>query len=109
MYTKTKKYRMYNPIMLNASHIKHLNKLLKLNTSLYNNIVVFGDDCKIGMQIPGVMNMKDLTGHMGAYRPFVLKYDTMVAIYRELLKYTDVSDDVKREHVEYVKSLKKYV
>lgn len=107
------KERFYNPVMQNASHIKHLNSLLGLNVSMHS-IIVFSDRC----------TLKDITIKSGEVR-VIKNYDVASVvgqicsqiqagifteleinnIYNKLFPYTQLGSEMKELHIKNVKTL----
>lgn len=105
------KEHFYNPIMQNALHIKHLKNLVGENIPIYS-IIVFSDECTlkditIKSDDISVINLYNL-------EPVVMKICNQIQtdlltetevndIYNRLYPYTQVSYEVKVQHIENIR------
>lgn len=102
------KYRFYNPIWQNNTHIKHLKKLLPdINPRIFHSIIVFGKKStlkKINKTSTNifVIHSYHLTRTMKSAikeSRVRLTENEIDEIYNELTKYANVSDDIKNKHI----------
>ena len=105
------KFRFYNPVRQNQSHIKHLQDFLwTVDKDLFYSLVIFGDQCKLQVYSEAdVINLKELNKFMGKQvdnKMKIFNEKEINKIYNLLLPYTQVSDEVKQAHIENVKKAK---
>lgn len=112
-YSREKKYPLYNPIKQNAAHIRALSALLPdISTDVFFSFIVFSDACqfkRMTYRSPRVFVMKhsDLSEH---FKYFLLENDGLLTreavntIFLKLKQYTNVSEDVKSQHITDIQS-----
>lgn len=110
----SKKYRFYNPIWQNNTHIKVLKQLLNDNSIPVYSGIVFSDECELmELHISSgkhcVVNCRDLLPALqrncerAGQQLTVEKIDEL---YNKLYPFTQVSDEVKARHAEYAQQTK---
>ncbi|MEG0772639.1 nuclease-related domain-containing protein [Clostridium sp.] len=111
-----KKEKFYNPIWQNQTHIKHLIKLLNMeNSNMFRSIIVFSERCelkKVQVTSPDikVINRYRLLRTLNTLTSeskLCLDVNEINKIYGRLKGYTNVSEEVKKQHIENVISYKK--
>lgn len=105
-YLGGKKYKIYNPIMQNKTHIKALESIIENNKIL--PIIVFGNNANIE-KITAYENVicyeKDLLKVIAANEQYnEIKYsdDEMESIYNKLKKYTGADEETKQKHIDEI-------
>ena len=99
----------YNPVKQNQTHMKALAAVLPYQVPMHS-VVVFADRCKIdkvsvndnSADIIYVSQAKCPIQYDAERAPHVLSPDEITEIYASLYPYTQVSDEVKREHIQQV-------
>lgn len=104
------KYRFYNPIMQNASHIEHLKNLLGENVPMWS-IIVFSDRCTLkditiksyDITVVNRYNLKSVLNRICNQVQTDLLTETEINdIYNKLYPYTQVSYEEKVQHIENI-------
>ena len=102
----TKKYKFYNPLWQNDTHIRVLQKILRdKNVNIYSYIV-FGNDCtlkdvRLSQSNYYVIQRRELLKSVlenAMYYGRVLSNEDIDNLYRMLLPYTEVSPEEKETH-----------
>ena len=102
----TKKYKFYNPLWQNDTHIRVLQKILRdKNVNIYSYIV-FGNDCtlkdvRLSQSNYYVIQRRELLKSVlenAMYYGRVLSNEDIDNLYRMLLPYTEVSLEEKETH-----------
>ena len=107
---KAKKIKFFNPIFQNKLHIKCLKMLLQQGCPEIHSIVVFSDRCTL-KDIKTHSRYKDVSViHRGHVKETVEMINSSTPemtpdilcdeIYSILSEYTNVSDDIKKKHIE---------
>lgn len=106
VFKNGKKFKFYNPVKQNRTHVRALQKLLSnLPTELFSSLIIFSDRCTLkSIEITSnnviVMKRKNL---LGKCKNSTAHYNLPVySIYTKLQKYTNVSDQVKKEHIKNI-------
>jgi len=101
----------YNPIMQNASHIKHLKNLIGENVPMHS-IIVFSDRCTLkditiksaGISVINRYHLKPIVMHIyNQIQTDFLTETEIYDIYNELYPYTQVSYEEKAQHIERIR------
>lgn len=111
-YIKSKPYKFLNPIIQNKYHIKHLKEYLQIeDDNVFKSIIVFDDKCntdKINIENKDIVFIKSSEAMITIYK--LLRHGEMVItgeqlkdIYSKLEKHTKVSEDIKNNHIKYLK------
>ncbi len=106
--------KFYNPVMQNANHVATLKKYVPDNLPIYS-IVVFSDKCRLSC---GRITQNDTYVINKAYLPMLVKElldnSEMIISFREvnglqeaLFPYSQVSDEVKQNHIENINRMLK--
>jgi hypothetical protein len=106
------KNKFYNPILQNNKHIKEFLKIIPVNKKAIKSIIVFADRCTF-KKMP--YNTDDYTITKRYYLIEILKYqieesniniekEAIDKIYKRLLPYTNVSDEIKQNHIQKIKN-----
>lgn len=106
-----KKFKFYNPVNQNKTHIKHLEKNLKdVYNHNYFSLIVFSERCKlkkikyVSDQLK-ILKRNNINSFLRKYlkeKIILLTEDEVDYIYNHLSKFTKVSDEVKREHIKTI-------
>lgn len=111
-----KKVKFNNPIWQNQTHIRHLMKLLNIeNSNMFNSIIVFSERCELKKVQVTSINVKVINRYRLLRTLNALTSESKVTfdinevkkIYAKLKNYTNVSEEVKKQHIEEVLSYKK--
>ena len=104
------KYRLYNPIRQNDSHIKYLLKYLDSDIKTYS-LIVFSNRSRLqnipsGIKDTYIIKRYDLNKYLKdifKHHEDILSLEEMKDIYEKLLSLTKVSDEVKDRHIDDVR------
>ena len=105
------KESFYNPVMQNATHIKHLKNLLSENIPIWS-VIVFSDRCtlksiNINSKNVYVIKRNNLSNTVIRIREIAgkdtLDENKIVEIYNKLFPYTQVEQTVKLQHIANIK------
>ncbi|MCI8388260.1 MAG: NERD domain-containing protein [Clostridiales bacterium] len=116
---RSQKEYFYNPIMQNRTHIKKLEALLSEDSQIYDakvpvySAIVFSNRCelkKITLTsnqaiVVNRYNIKEAINNIQTQSE--LNTTNIAAIYDKLYPYTQVSDSVKKAHIENIKTNKR--
>lgn len=111
-YIKSKPYKFLNPIIQNKYHIKHLKEYLGIeDDNVFKSIIVFDDKCntdKINIENNDIVFIKSSDAMITIYKmlrngEMVITGEQMKYIYSKLEKHTKVSEDIKSNHIRYLK------
>jgi len=111
-YIKSKSYKFLNPIIQNKYHIKHLKEYLGIeDDNVFKSIIVFDDKCntsKINIENKDIVFIKSSEAMITIYKmlrngEMVITGEQMKDIYSKLEKHTKVSEDIKSNHIKYLK------
>lgn len=110
---KIQKEHFYNPIMQNKSHIKALKNLIGNNIPIYS-IIVFSNNCKLKnirasdpmTEVISFGYLKPIMNYFSKQRPNSLTQENLISIYNKLYPYTQVSEEVKRKHINNIQNKK---
>ena len=111
---RSQKTRFYNPLWQNRSHILHLRTYLQREGSFpMYSYVVFGNICtlkNIVVSSDNVVlcrNIIKTIQNQESYQRYCLSTEEIDRIYRELYPLTQVDSTVKKQHKQYVQSIKR--
>lgn len=108
-YSSQKEF-FYNPIMQNKTHIKAVQKQIKRNDIAYHSIITFSNRCDL-MEVPMGRNIihrhevSELVTQICESNVKCLNDKQIEQIYNLLYPYTQVSESIKQQHIEYVSEL----
>ena len=110
---RIQKEHFYNPIMQNKSHINALKFIIGNNIPIYS-IIVFSNNCRLKIirasdpmtDILSFGYLKPIIHYFSKQKPNSLTQETLISIYNKLYPYTQVSEEVKRRHVEDIQTKK---
>lgn len=105
------KESFYNPIIQNKVHIESMKRIVGRNVPVYS-IVVFSDRCtlkkiKIRSKDVHVIQLRDLVKTISEIRgrtPNALKIEDIKVLYNKLYPSSQVSDEVKEQHILNIES-----
>lgn len=108
------KESFYNPIIQNKVHIESMKRIVGRNVPVYS-IVVFSDRCtlkkiKIRSKDVHVIQLRDLVKTISEIRgrtPNALKTEDIKVLYNKLYPSSQVSDEVKEQHILNIESSSK--
>lgn len=110
-----RKEKFYNPIWQNQTHIKTLMQVLKLKDNTYvKSIIAFSERCtlkkvEVNSTDVKVINRNDLrrtVKNIIKDKDTIFTFDELIGFYSILKSYTNVSEEVKEEHIKSVNSYK---
>jgi hypothetical protein len=115
-HIRRRNYKFMNPIIQNKYHIKHLKEYLGIeDDNVFKSIIVFSDECnisKINIFNENRVIIKSSDAMINIFR--MLRNGEMVItgeqkrdIYSKLEKCTKVSEDIKINHIKYLKEKQK--
>ncbi len=110
---KSCKSRFLNPIIQNAGHIKHLKNMLGSEIVMHS-IIAFSERCtlkKISLQSNVKVVNRDYVSRVVAsifesVNDELVDVNKIDEIYNKLYIYTQVSDDIKQQHIQNINSKK---
>lgn len=113
MFSKTKKYSFFNPVMQNRTHIKTLAQHLQMSDKCFVSYIVFGERCEFKKIPEPTLNIKVLRQDTLAQtlkndieaRPIYFTSETMAQLEYKLNKLCNVSKEVKEKHIADIKKL----
>ena len=116
MLNKNTKNRFYNPIKQNTTHITALSQFLHINKSIMKSFIVFSERCEL-KKVPNntaeytIIKRNRLLEEIKkeiANRSNILTPDTIDRIFETLIPLTNVSEEVKQQHINDInKTVKK--
>ena len=104
---ETTKYKFYNPILQNGTHIKEIQRILGEKRNNIYSYVVFGDDCEL-MNVQWnenechVLKGRELLQNVkqnAVAHGRVLSNEAIDSYCQKLFSYTQVSKEQKQEHI----------
>lgn len=104
---ETTKYKFYNPILQNGTHIKEIQRILGEKRNNIYSYVVFGDDCEL-MNVQWnenechVLKRRELLQNVkqnAVAHGRVLSNEAIDSYCQKLFSYTQVSKEQKQEHI----------
>ena len=112
MLNKQTKNRFYNPVKQNATHINALSKYLEFDKRIMKSYIVFSERCELKKVPNDTENYTILRRHHLlkelkkdiATRNVTFSTQDVDNIISNLLPLTNVSDEVKQEHINNIKS-----
>lgn len=111
---KNSKYKFYNPILQNKNHVNALSKYLNINTNYFKSYIVFSSNSELKKVPQDTAYFKILYDYkIYEYINFDIQHgnkiiDTeyMEQLYKTLLPTTNVSEEVKQEHIKQTQQYK---
>lgn len=110
-----KKQSFYNPIWQNNTHVKYLIKLLStIDSKCFKSIIVFSERCTLkkidvfseNIRVINRYNLNNVVEKFINVSQIVFTEEKINEIYLTLKQYTQVSDDIKQNHINRTKQLK---
>jgi hypothetical protein len=104
------KHHFFNPIIQNKLHIKYLKRLVQENVPIYS-MIVFSDKCKLkditikskNVSVLNRYDAKTLVSQIcNQTQKDILTEVEINDIYNKLYLYTQVSSEVKNQHIENI-------
>ncbi len=110
------KYRFYNPIMQNRTHINALSRITGMKKNNFYSMIIFSKRCEL-KKVPEnneeyeILKRDDLKNRLEEIvwlneREDIITVEQIDELKDLLIKYTEVSEGVKRKHIEDIKSIK---
>jgi len=116
MLNKNTKNKFYNPVKQNATHINALSQFLQIDKSTMKSFIVFSERCEL-KKIPNntdeytILRRHHLLRTIRkeiANRNNILSHDVIDSIFEKLTPLTNVSEEVKQQHINDInKTVKK--
>ncbi len=112
VFPNKEKYRFYNPIMQNRTHINVISRITKLNKENMFSFIIFSKRCEL-KKVPNntdeftILKRENLIDELDLVmrkKKEIFSVEQIKEITAKLKKYTEVSDEVKRKHIEDIKS-----
>lgn len=102
---QNEKNKFYNPIWQNRTHINAINSCVGMRLDCVS-IITFSDRCtlkSITVTSPNVavVHREKIRYLIGTFKVKTLSEKTIDYVYDKLYQYTQVSDEVKRQHMKY--------
>lgn len=106
------RYKFYNPVIQNKTHINILKKYINLSKNYIYSFIVFSNNCEL-KKVPEDDKNLSITYQCYMVEKInkimfdntvndVLTIEQINAITESLIKYTNVSDKIKKEHIENI-------
>lgn len=103
------KTHFYNPVRQNQTHIRYLRQIIGNNLPIYS-VVVFSDDCMLKdvknfdsvTKVIYLNQVKNTVLKLSSIRPNSIKQEVLISIYDKLYPYTQVSENIKMQHIENI-------
>lgn len=107
---KETKFKFFNPIWQNKTHINYLAKNLNLDENLMKSIIVFSDRCTLknievyseNIKIINRFNLRKEIEKLINTSDKVLELGQIIKLYYELKPYTLVSEEEKQKHIDSI-------
>lgn len=110
------KFKFYNPIMQNRTHVNALSRITKLEKKYFYSMIIFSKRCEL-KKVPEkteeyeIIKRDDLKNRLDEImwtkeRDDIISVEKIDEIKSALDKYTDVSEEIKRKHIEDIKNIK---
>lgn len=98
-----KAYKFYNPIKQNQSHIKALQKLLRIPFDTFISIIVFSNNATLKCDsLENIIYSFELKEFIKGYKKPIFNVDDVKKISAKLLQYNINSEDIKEVHIKNV-------
>lgn len=98
-----KAYKFYNPIKQNHSHIKALQKLLRIPFDTFISIIVFSNNATLKCDsLENIIYSFELKEFIKGYKKPIFNVDDVKKISAKLLQYNINSEDIKEVHIKNV-------
>ncbi len=105
-----KKFKFYNPIRQNATHIRAVQDFLALPSEVIHSVIIFSERCELKkIEVTShnvhVIKREDLQHFIETRKQAGKQYFTKAeieAIYKKLLPQMQVSQEVKSRHVQTI-------
>ena len=107
------KEKFQNPIRQNATHIKYLKRIVGETVPMWS-VIVFGDDCTfkdmtvstdVRFKVTYLHKLKSVVSRIIKNpETDAFSQQTIERMYSLLYPYTQVSDEIKREHIESIRN-----
>lgn len=109
-----KKFKFYNPIRQNATHIRALQYFLRLPNEAFHSVIVFSERCQlkaieVTSQNVHVLKREDLKRFIQKQNQTAKQIFTqgeIETIHKKLLPQMQVSETIKKQHIQTIQ--KKY-
>lgn len=99
-----KKYKFYNPLKQNHSHIRVLKNILEISQEKFISIVVFSGEAELKSKIKGnVIYLDELEDFISSYKKILFNKEYITKIKQELLKNIILDKKVEEIHIKNIK------
>lgn len=114
-FPNKEKYRFYNPIMQNNTHINTLIKETNINRNNFYSFIIFSKRCELkkvpeNTPICEIMKRDDLVYRFKKinkeHREDVFTCEQVDMITKKLSRFTNVSEDIKQKHIDDIRNIK---
>lgn len=111
VFSKQKKYRFYNPIMQNQTHINALSRFLNIDKSKFISYIVFSNICNL-KEVPAntencrLIKRDNLFFEVKKLFKSDIKNFSRIEIdemYNKLSPLTNTSEEVRKQHIQRLK------
>lgn len=111
MLNKNTKSKFYNPMLQNETHIKALSKLLDIDKSKFKSFIVFSERCELKKVPEDTKDVKIIkrgqainkTNFEMLGEEKLFEISDIDEMYKFLSKYTNVTDEIKKQHIDNIK------
>ena len=107
---KSNKEHFYNPVLQNKTHIRELSKLIEKDIPVFS-VIVFSERCTLknvtvndDVRVIKRESLLSTVTEICNNNPAVLSAQKIDEIFNTLHPYTNASDDVKKRHIENIKT-----
>ena len=114
VFPNGEKYKFYNPIKQNQTHIKALSRYLKLSPEYFYSYIIFSNQCVLKLTpdcyesvtvIYQSQLIQKLRDDLSGIKPNLkLKKETVQQIADRLLPLTNVNEEIKKRHIAQVQN-----
>ncbi len=111
---KNSKYKFYNPVLQNKTHVKALSEYLKMNMNYFRSCIVFGENSELKKIPQDTTYFKILyDNQIYEYISFNIQHGNKIIdteyieqLYEFLLPTTNVSEEIKQKHIQQAQQYK---
>lgn len=111
---KNSKYKFYNPVLQNKTHIKALSEYLNINMNYFQSYIVFSENSELKKVPQDTAYFKILYDYQ-TYECInshiqngnkIINMEYVEQLYEKLLPTTNVTEEVKQQHIQYAQQYK---
>lgn len=104
---KNSKYKFYNPVLQNKTHVKALSEYLGMNINYFRSCIVFNGNSELKKVPQNTSYFKILYDYqVYDYINYNVKYENKIInteyveqLYEKLLPTTNVTEEIKQQHI----------